>query len=61
MAFQFCESFKLIKFMEKKFVTEATQFCVTADSTLIKSVQSRELGQSAELTIELMNITNSDI
>ena len=29
------------------FVTEATQFCVTAGSTLIfKSVQSRELGQS---------------
>jgi hypothetical protein len=29
------------------FVTEATQFCVTAGSTLIlKTVQSRELGQS---------------
>ena len=29
------------------YVTEATQFCVTAGSTLIfKSVQSRELGQS---------------
>merc|ERR1712008_614724 len=30
------------------YVTEATQFCVTAGSTLIfKSVQSRELGQSS--------------
>ena len=32
------------------YVTEATQFCVTAGSTLIlKSVQSRELGQTGKV------------
>ena len=38
-----------IQFQQERclFVTEATQFCITADSTLIfKSVQLRELGQS---------------
>ena len=57
-AHKFCETIAIfalvfmltIQFQQERclFVTEATQFCITADSTLIfKSVQLRKLGQSS--------------